>query len=124
MVRDGRRLPFSPKSGPLRATPGNRSQARRDKRQGRAVPRPAELFDYTLPPHLVAQSPAAHRDRSRLLVVDRAKKTLAHRHFADLPEFLRAGDILFRNNAAVLPARLHARKPSGTAIECFLLRPT
>src|SRR5205085_11272 len=42
----------------------------------------------------------------------------------DLPQFLRAGDILFRNNAAVLPARLHANRPSGGHVECFLLRPT
>lgn len=82
-----------------------------------------DLFDYTLPPHLIAQTPAARRDASRLLVVDRAAHTVAHRTFADLPQFLRAGDTLFRNNAAVLPARLHARRPTGGAVECFLLRP-
>lgn len=84
----------------------------------------AELFDYALPPRLVAQTPATRRDGSKLLVVDRATKSLSHHLFADLPRFLGAGDILFRNNAAVLPARLHARKESGTLVECFLLRPT
>ncbi len=83
-----------------------------------------DLFDYTLPPHLVAQTPAARRDRSRLLVVDRATHSIAHHAFADLPQFLHAGDILFRNNAAVLPARLHAQRPTGGQVECFLLRPT
>ena len=81
------------------------------------------LFDYDLPLRLIAQIPATRRDQSRLLVVDRATRTLAHRTFADLPEFLRAGDTLFRNNAAVLPARLHARRPTGGQVECFLLRP-
>lgn len=87
------------------------------------VPLSTDLFDYTLPPHLVAQTPAARRDASRLMVVNRANRTVAHHTFADLPQFLRAGDTLFRNNAAVLPARLHARRPTGGVIECLLLRP-
>lgn len=86
-------------------------------------PLSTDLFDYELPPHLVAQTPAARRDQSRLLVVDRATRTIAHHTFADLPRFLRAGDVLFRNNAAVLPARLHAIRPTGGQVECFLLRP-
>jgi S-adenosylmethionine:tRNA ribosyltransferase-isomerase len=88
------------------------------------MPLPTDLFDYDLPARLIAQVPAARRDASRLLVVDRATHTVAHRIFSDLPEFLRAGDTLFRNNAAVLPARLHARRPTGGQVECFLLRPT
>jgi S-adenosylmethionine:tRNA ribosyltransferase-isomerase len=87
------------------------------------VPLSTDLFDYHLPPHLIAQTPAARRDASRLLVVDRARHAIAHRTFADLPEFLRPGDVLFRNNAAVLPARLHAQRPTGGVVECFLLRP-
>ncbi len=83
----------------------------------------ADLFDYHLPAHLVAQTPAVRRDQSRLLVVDRATRAVSHHTFADLPRFLRAGDTLFRNNAAVLPARLHARRPTGGQVECFLLRP-
>jgi S-adenosylmethionine:tRNA ribosyltransferase-isomerase len=82
-----------------------------------------DLFDYELPARLIAQTPAACRDQSRLLVVDRAAQTVAHHVFADLPRFLRAGDTLFRNTAAVLPARLHAFRPSGGAVECLLLRP-
>lgn len=86
-------------------------------------PLPTELFDYDLPPRLIAQTPAERRDQSRLLVVDRAAHTVAHHTFADLPRFLRTGDTLIRNNAAVLPARLHARRPTGGEVECFLLRP-
>lgn len=81
------------------------------------------LFDYPLPPHLIAQTPTARRDQSRLLVVDRRTHRIEHHRFADLPRFLCPGDTLFRNNAAVLPARLYARRPTGGQVECFLLRP-
>ncbi len=86
-------------------------------------PLATDLFDYPLPDRLIAQRPAQRRDESRLLVVDRPSRRLAHRHFRDLPEYLRAGDILFRNNAAVIPARLHAVRPTGGRVECLLLRP-
>lgn len=87
-------------------------------------PLSTDLFDYALPSHLIAQTPAARRDQSRLMVVNRAARSLTHHRFADLPQFLRAGDILFRNNAAVLPARLRARRPTGGQVECFLVRAT
>ena len=87
-------------------------------------PLATDLFDYVLPPHLVAQTPTARRDPSRLLVVDRPSHTVSHGSFSDLPKFLRSGDVLIRNNAAVLPARLRARRPTGGQVECFLLRPT
>jgi S-adenosylmethionine:tRNA ribosyltransferase-isomerase len=82
-----------------------------------------ELFDYLLPNRLIAQKPADRRDESRLLVVDRKTRGIEHRHFRDLPGYLRKGDCLFRNNAAVIPARLHATRPTGGQIECLLLRP-
>ena len=83
-----------------------------------------DLFDYPLPAHLIAQRPADRRDESRLLVVHRAEHRIEHRHFRDLPEYLRSGDALFRNNAAVIPARLHAQRPTGGHVECLLLRPS
>ncbi|MBI2513581.1 MAG: S-adenosylmethionine:tRNA ribosyltransferase-isomerase [Opitutae bacterium] len=82
-----------------------------------------DLFDYPLPEHLIAQTPAQQRDASRLLVVHRAERRIEHRHFREIGDYLRAGDTLFRNNAAVIPARLHARRPTGGAVECLLLRP-
>jgi len=82
-----------------------------------------DLFDYPLPPRLIAQQPADRRDGSRLLVVHRADHRIEHRHFRDLPDYLRAGDTLFRNNAAVIPARLRAQRPTGGQVECLLLHP-
>ena len=100
-----------------------RDFARARSRSAAAVSLRTELFDYALPRRLIAQTPAARRDQSRLLVVDRRARTVAHHVFADLPDFLRAGDILFRNNAAVLPARLLAQRATGGRVECLLLRP-
>ncbi len=80
-------------------------------------------FDYDLPPERIAQEPAAQRDASRMLVVHRAERRIEHRHFHDLPEYLGSRDLLFRNKAKVLPARLFAKRPTGGRVECLLLRP-
>ncbi len=69
-----------------------------------------DLFDYALPPHLIAQEPCARRDQSRLLVLRRGGSVLAHQHFADLPGWLEAGDLLILNDTRVLPARLVGRR--------------
>lgn len=82
-----------------------------------------DAFDYHLPESLIAQRPAARRDESRLLVVHRDTQRIEHRQFRDLPEYLGAADVLFRNDAAVIPARLHAVRPTGGQVECLLLRP-
>ncbi len=79
-------------------------------------------FDYQLPPELIAQVPIEPRDASRLMVIDRRTGTILHRHFYDLPEFLRAGDMLVFNESRVIPARLFARKPTGGQVEILLLR--
>ncbi len=72
------------------------------------------LFDYELPPELIAQEPAEPRDASRLLVLDRAAGAWEDRGFAELPELLRAGDCLVANRSRVMPARLlGAAEPGG-----------
>lgn len=81
-------------------------------------------FRYELPPDLVAQAPLSERSASRLLVLDRAGGAIADRRFADLPDFLGAGDLLVCNDTRVLPARLQGRKPSGGRVELLLERLT
>ncbi|MEK6304367.1 MAG: tRNA preQ1(34) S-adenosylmethionine ribosyltransferase-isomerase QueA [Acidobacteriota bacterium] len=77
-------------------------------------------FNYDLPERLIAQEPAARRDSSRLLVVDRATGALTDSVFTELPEHLRAGDLLVLNNTRVFPARLIGRRlrvtPRGATI--------
>ncbi len=80
-------------------------------------------FDYNLPPELIAQGPAEPRDSSRLLVLDRATQTWQHRHFFDIGDFLRPGDLLVVNESKVFKARLMAKTSSGSPVEIFLLRP-
>ena len=63
-------------------------------------------FDFELPPELVAQVPAPQRDQSRLLVLHRESGQVEHRHFRDLLQYLRAGDLLVLNDSRVIPARL------------------
>src|SRR6202000_2350705 len=77
-------------------------------------------FDYELPERLIAQEPAAQRDRSRLLVVDRATGAFSDETFDQLPTHLRSGDVLVLNNTRVFPARLIGRRfrmtPRGETI--------
>jgi S-adenosylmethionine:tRNA ribosyltransferase-isomerase len=63
-------------------------------------------YDYELPRHLIAQSPMPHRADARLLVVDRARNCLAHKHVRDLPGILRPGDCVVLNDTRVIPARV------------------
>ncbi len=70
-------------------------------------------LQFDLPEDLIAQEPCLHRDRCRLLVLDRSARTLSHRVFADLPELLRPGDLLVLNRSKVLPARFEALKKTG-----------
>jgi S-adenosylmethionine:tRNA ribosyltransferase-isomerase len=75
-------------------------------------------FDYQLPPELIAQSPAAERSASRLLVAS----TPQDFQFTDLPTLLRPGDLLVFNDSKVIPARLHALKDTGGAVEILVER--
>jgi S-adenosylmethionine:tRNA ribosyltransferase-isomerase len=79
-------------------------------------------LDYYLPPDLIAQTPAEPRDSCRLLVVDRAAGAITHRVFSELPQILRAGDLLVANDSRVIPARLYGNKPTGGKAELLLLR--
>ncbi|GIX47929.1 MAG: S-adenosylmethionine:tRNA ribosyltransferase-isomerase [Candidatus Tectimicrobiota bacterium] len=79
-------------------------------------------FDFALPPELIAQEPAPQRDRSRLLVVERATRRFTHDVFANLGAYLRPGDVLVVNDTRVIPARLRGRKAdTGGRVELLLL---
>lgn len=81
-------------------------------------------YDFNLPSGLIAQSPLARRDASRLMVLDRAKQTISHRRFSDLPALLAPGDLLVVNRSKVVKARLlGTRVGSGAPAEIFLLSP-
>jgi len=81
-------------------------------------------FDYELPEELIAQAPLPERDASRLLVLPRRSGHPQHRTIRDLPELLRAGDLLVVNDARVIPARLHGHKEgSGGKVELLLVEP-
>lgn len=78
-------------------------------------------FYYDLPEELIAQTPVEPRDSSRLLVYDRSDNTIEHKHFYDLPDYLKKGDVLVINNTKVLPARIYGVKAvTGAKVE-FLL---
>lgn len=83
----------------------------------------AERFDYALPEELIAQYPAARRDASRMLVLDRDTGTCRHARFADFPDLLEPGDVLIRNTSRVLPARLSATRTNGRPAEILLVHP-
>ncbi len=80
-----------------------------------------DLFDYTLPPELIAQAPAPSRSESRLLVLNRSNNGLSDCHFAELGRFLRAGDCLVLNDTKVLPARFFAQRQTGALLEGLFL---
>ncbi len=82
-----------------------------------------EQLDYDLPPEFIAQQPVEPRDASRLLVVDRATGTIAHRRFHELPELLSPRDCIVLNDTRVVPARLLGRRAAtGGRWEGLFLR--
>ncbi|MEG7362616.1 tRNA preQ1(34) S-adenosylmethionine ribosyltransferase-isomerase QueA [Pseudomonas citronellolis] len=79
-------------------------------------------FHFDLPEALIARHPLAERRASRLLVLDGPSGALSHRHFADLLEYLRPGDLMVFNNTRVIPARLFGQKESGGKLEILVER--
>jgi S-adenosylmethionine:tRNA ribosyltransferase-isomerase len=80
-------------------------------------------FDYALPEELIAQEPLEQRDASRMLILDRKRRSWIDSQFAELPDYLKPGDVLVINNTRVFPARLSAqRDPSGGKVEVLLVR--
>lgn len=80
------------------------------------------LYNYNLPPELIAQTPIPNREDSRLLVLHRASGKLTHTSFKNIRSYLRRGDCLVINDTKVIPARLLGRRASGGSVEVLLLR--
>jgi len=78
-------------------------------------------FDYSLPKELIAQHPTAAREKCRLMVLDRAKKTIEHKTFEDIVDYLNKEDLLVLNNTKVIPARLFGKRKTGGKVELFVL---
>ncbi len=78
-------------------------------------------FNYDLPQELIAQTPIQKRDESRLMVLNRNNKTIEHKIFKDIIEYLKPGDVLVRNNTKVIPARIYGKKETGANVEFLLL---
>ena len=79
-------------------------------------------FNYNLPQELIAQVPIKNRDESRLMVLDKKNKTIEHKVFKDIINYLKPGDCLVRNNTKVIPARLYGiKEETGINVEFLLL---
>ena len=80
-------------------------------------------YDYYLPEELIAQTPLINRSESRLMVLDRKNKTIEHKKFSDIVDYLDSNDVLVLNDTKVIPARLIGHKEDTNAvIEILLLK--
>ena len=79
-------------------------------------------FYYNLPEERIAQTPAMPRDSSRLLVYNRATKSIENKIFRDIADLLQEGDLLVVNNTKVIPARMYAKTAHGGVVEILLLK--
>jgi len=79
-------------------------------------------FDFVLPDELIAQFPADKRDESRLMMLDRKRRTINVGIFSEIDRQFRADDLLVINDTRVIPARLLGRKATGGKLEVFLVR--
>ena len=78
-------------------------------------------YDYNLPEEMIARHPAARRDQSRMLVVNRETVEVQDKIFSDFPSFIQPGDALVINNTKVIPARLFGTRPTGGKVEALLI---
>ena len=79
-------------------------------------------FEFDLPKELIAQHAVNPRDHSKLLVLNKEEKTMEHKKFYNIIDYLKEGDVLVLNRTKVIPARLFGKKENGVVLECFLLK--
>ena len=82
-----------------------------------------EDFNYNLPDELIANYPLKKRENARMMVLHKNSKTLEHKHFFDIVDYLKKDDVLVLNNTKVFPARIIAKRATGGEVEVFLLNP-
>ena len=83
---------------------------------------PISEYDYELPKELIAQKPSEKRENCRMMVLDRQKQSIEHKHFYDITDYFDENDVIVLNNTKVIPARLLGKKNTGANIEVFLLK--
>ncbi|MDZ8119927.1 tRNA preQ1(34) S-adenosylmethionine ribosyltransferase-isomerase QueA [Pontiella agarivorans] len=83
-----------------------------------------DLFNYDLPPELIAQHPPERRELARMMVLHRDTGTIEHRQISDIVDYLREPDVVVVNNTKVIPARIFGHKASGGKVELLLLEET
>lgn len=79
-------------------------------------------YEYELPEELIAQKPASKRTKSKMMVLDMASKSVEHKCFSDIVDYLDENDVLVLNDTKVFPARLLGQKITGAGVEVFLLK--
>ncbi|MBW6534276.1 MAG: tRNA preQ1(34) S-adenosylmethionine ribosyltransferase-isomerase QueA [Mariniphaga sp.] len=80
-------------------------------------------FKYELDEKRIALHPAYNRDESKMMILNRAKRTIEHKMFKDIVDYFNDGDVFVFNDTKVFPARLYGNKEkTGAEIEVFLLR--
>ena len=80
-----------------------------------------EEFDYSLPKEFIAQYPEKEREASRMLVFNRADRSMAHGTFRDVTQYLKESDVLVLNDSKVIPARISAKKLTGARVDILLI---
>lgn len=78
-------------------------------------------FNYILPKEFIAQYPLKERTNCRLMVLDRAGRSITNKTFEDMVGYFKKGDCLVLNNTKVIPARLFGKRKTGGKVELFLL---
>ena len=79
-------------------------------------------YDYNLPDELIGQSPREPRDSSKMMLVNKKNKTIEHKNFYNIIDYLEPGDMLVRNSTKVIPARLFGKKDTGGILEILLIK--
>jgi S-adenosylmethionine:tRNA ribosyltransferase-isomerase len=82
-----------------------------------------DLYDFNLPPHLIATDALLDRSACRLMYLGQNSLKPTHDIFKNIGTYLRPTDVLVVNNTKVMKARIYAYDDAGKRIELLLARP-